>query len=80
MADWDGLDRRKDGGDHDLLIRIDQNLTNHISRMNIHFIEDEKNFGEVNKRLGVVESWLWRGLGAIGVIVFAMKVIPLLIK
>lgn len=75
---WDGKERRKvTDNDHDILIRIDANLTNHINLVSRHVQEDEDRFSKVEKDLQFHNKIVY---GALGVIVFLQIVSKFLIK
>ena len=56
-----------DESDHDLLIRIDENLKNLIAIFKIHEKDDNDRFSKINDRLAMVEKACW-GVG--GALVF----------
>ena len=60
-------DRRKTGADHDLLIRIDQNLTNFIQQFNEHEDKDKEKFDSHSKRIMILERAFWCSVGAFAV-------------
>lgn len=64
---WDGENRRELPDGHDLLIRIDANLTNHIAVVAKHVIDDEVRFSKIDKDLVFHNKLLY---GALGIIAF----------
>lgn len=73
MNGWDGKDRRRDpirGDDHDLLTKIDANLSNFMRRFDDHTAEDSKSFDKL-KTGQDRQNWLIAiGLGIIGAVEF----------
>ena len=53
--------------DHDLLIRIDENIKNLLTNFAAHEIEDKKKFEDIDKRLKFLEKICY-GVG--GTIIF----------
>ena len=69
QRNWEGEERRKNGGrDHDLLIRIEQNLFNFLNAFEAHIKSDDIYFVEQNKRLKSLERYCWLGIGGLGVL------------
>lgn len=65
---WDGrTERRKMSDDHDLLVRIHENLKNHIEIMSKHILDDEHRFDTVRKDLATHNKIIY---GCIGVALF----------
>lgn len=88
MSEWDGKDRRKDNArhnnDHDVLTRIDANLSNFMRRFDDHAAEDVNNFTGINNkadkiedRLSKVEKVMWTAIGGgallAGILKFVVK-------
>ena len=72
---WDGRDRRhKDrpngNGDHDLLTRIDANLSNFMQRFDAHEELDDKRFSGLFKRTDSLQRFMWLLMGAFAIIQF----------
>lgn len=66
---WDGRERRKkprvDGeGDHDLLIRIDANLSNFMRRFEDHERDDNRRFTEIFLEQNALKKFAWLLTGA----------------
>lgn len=80
---WDGQERRGgNSADHDLLTKIDVNLTNfmekyadHIRRFDSHILEDNKKFLEIEKQLNAVQKVLWSAAGVIIFVEFIVRLI-----
>jgi len=75
---WQGDNRRKEerpngGKDHDLLIRIDQNLSNFMIRFNDHVEDDQSNFETLYKRTGNLQKFMWLLLGALSILEVAIR-------
>lgn len=69
---WNGEDRRE-SKDHDLLTRIDANLTNFMSEFKDHTAEDKKSFEEIRKEQDVIKKYLYLFLGGLIVFEFVLK-------
>ena len=73
MTSWQGEERRASCADHDLLIKIDTNLTNFMGRFERHEEFDNTRF----ERLFRVSNWnqkvVWVILGAVA---FAEFIFP----
>ena len=77
MPSWDGDERRKDKSYHDLLIRIDANLSNLIEDFKQHKRDDNEKFdgidvafrGVDNRVKRVEEKIMWYS-GALAVCMF----------
>lgn len=59
--------------ERDLLIRIDQNLENHINNMENHIKDDRSNFKSVNERIGWLQKIVFMGLGALALLKLFIK-------
>ena len=65
---WDNIERRKmSTEDHDLLIKIDANLTNHFETLNSHLVDDKTSFKKITDDMDWVKRVLY---GCVGVVVF----------
>lgn len=82
MSDWEGTDRRKNDHreDHDVLTRIDVNLSNFMRRFEDHTKEDIECFKtedakleKISGRLWTVEKWMWVAIGGFSVLEFILK-------
>jgi len=74
---WDGTERRKtDCLDHDLLIRIDTNLTNFMDKFIAHVLEDKTAFINQDNRIKNIERVVWAAAG----LLFAVELILRFIK
>ena len=72
---YEGMERRSDRKhEHDLLIRIDTNLTNFLERFEKHERTDEAIFIGFGKRLGLLEKALWTLIGALTLVAFVLKI------
>lgn len=75
MTTWDGKERRNGSReDHDLLTRIDVNLTNFMNKFDKHVIEDKEGFMEHDKRIKNLEKVFWCGVGVLFVLEIVIKV------
>lgn len=82
---WDGIDRRHDdsrSGDHDVLTRIDANLSNFMRRFDDHTQDDIKNFTKIDvkanvieERIGRLEKALWVAVGGATIIFGVLKLV-----
>lgn len=73
---WDGKERRAPGPDHDILIRIEESLRNHIEKVERHFVDDATNFKEIRKDVEALKGWRLQILGAVAFVVFLAEFIP----
>lgn len=62
---WDGKTERRQMGqeDHDLLTRIDANLSNHIDNMNNHVTDDSEHFNKLDKDVAWIIKVMYGGVG-----------------
>lgn len=74
---WEGKDRRMTTNDHDVLTRIDANLSNHMRRFDnhatefsAHILKDAADFKEMNLKMDNINRFIWMSLGAAVVIQF----------
>ena len=73
---WDGRERRKmNTDDHDLLIKIDANLSNHFEVMETHMLDDKVAFKKINEDMEWVKKVLYGGVGIIIFIELLAKVV-----
>lgn len=73
---WDGDERRTNGKkDHDLLIKIDSNLTNFIHNFDNHIKADEESFKSQDGRIKSLEKAYWMGVGIIVIVEFVTRFI-----
>lgn len=71
---WDGEERRdKDRDDHDLLTKIDTNLSNFMSRFKEHTEKDEKSFDTLENDVGSLKRYVYICMGGLIVLEFVMK-------
>lgn len=71
---YDGPERRHvNPHDHDLLTRIDANLSNHISLVETHIQDDKTHFKKIDDDLGWIRKILYGGLGVIATIEFLSR-------
>lgn len=61
--------------DHDLLIRIDENMKNMMTSFQSHSAQDAAEFAKTNLRLSNLEKSYWRIMGGVAVIVFIAQLI-----
>lgn len=81
MADqWDGKDRRRENRDHDVLTRIDVNLSNFMTRFEEHTVDDkssfdkmEKAFEKLDERTKILENFKIKFVAVVAAIVFAVE-------
>lgn len=77
---WSGEDRRKkDNGSHDLLIRIDANLSNHLEAFRAHADSDKEHFDRLYLQTSGLKKFMNRAIGAI-VILMAIPTIVFILK
>ena len=79
MSEWDKKERRNGGQpggnkDHDLLTRIDVNLSNFMSRFDVHTKDDDKKFDALFKRTSTLQKFMWLITGAVVIAEFMIKV------
>ena len=75
---WEGVDRRKlnmNNEDHDLLIKINQNIENLLTNFNLHVQSDNVTFREIKARTINLERIVWMGLGALAILNVFLKVV-----
>ena len=73
---WNGEERRKFiREDHDVLTRIDVNLSNFMIRFDDHVKGNAEDFMVVKKRLGIVERYIWIAIGGLIVLEFVLKLV-----
>lgn len=65
---WDGEERRSESRDHDLLTKIDANLSNFMSRFDEHKQSDKEDFNRLYAEQGLLKKYLYMGLGVIAAI------------
>ena len=51
--------------DHDMLTRIDANLSNFMRRFDDHAQSDEENFERLYRKVGFLQKALWIATGAV---------------
>jgi len=75
MTQWDGKERRLNDRDHDVLTRIDANLSNFMSRFDKHtetfdehIKKDSDDFKSVNEKLDDTRKYIWMAVGGIFVL------------
>lgn len=72
----EGADRRKvDDRDHDLLIRIDENMKNMMTNYQLHTTQDATEFAKNDIRLSNLEKSYWKVMGGVAVVVFIAQII-----
>ena len=72
---WNGIENRKNNHNMgEILARIDERLANFISAFDRHMIEDEKKFQEYSTRLGKIEFWQMKMIGALIIISIILQV------
>ena len=72
---WDGNDRRRNNSeDHDLLIKIDNNLSNHIELVQTHIEDDKEKFNKLDADLAWMRKILYAALGIVAFIEFMAKI------
>lgn len=71
---WDGDERRKfDRTDHDVLTRIDVNLSNFMKRFDEHVLEDNGHFDRLYKKTSATNKYIWMAMGGMTVIIFILE-------
>ena len=70
MNKWDGRERRGENRDHDLLTKIDTNLSNFMSRFEEHKKDDEEHFNRLYVGQAFLKKYLYMGLGVIAALEF----------
>lgn len=65
---WDGEERRSEDRSHDLLIRVDTNLSNFMQRFEEHTEMDQKHFERIYPAISDLKSFMWKWTGAIAAI------------
>ena len=71
--DWDGTERRQEHKDHDILIRIDQNLKNFLERCEKQCVDNAAHFDKHSKRITTLEKGYWIAVGVLAVIQVLLK-------
>lgn len=61
--------------DHDLLIKINQNIENLLTNFNLHVQSDNVTFREIKARTINLERIVWMGLGALAILNVFLKVV-----
>lgn len=74
MNDYDGEDRRINGKrDHDLLTRIDVNVSALMESFDNHVDDDEKSFTRLDERTSRLEKFMWVTVGIVVFVEFISK-------
>lgn len=73
--EWGGEERRKSVRDHDVLTRIDANLSNFLNRFEVHINEDANQFKELKEEVKSNQKYILLGIGGICVIAFFIKLV-----
>lgn len=61
---WNGEERRGENRDHDMLTRIDANLSNFMSRFDEHTVSDKEHFDRLYKKTANLQKFLYIAMGA----------------
>lgn len=69
----DPIDRRAIERDHDLLTRIDANLSNFMKRFEDHVAEDKNHFDRLHPKISRLEKFFWMAMGAMTVLELIIK-------
>jgi len=73
---WEGTERRKGGTkDHDLLIRIDANVTTFMDQFDKHEADNKLDFKTLFSRTGTTQKFMWLIAGALAIMEFYFRVI-----
>ena len=72
---YDENDRSDSKEDHDLLIRIDQNVQNFIEAFHAHIIKDEDTFKKLDEQASRLQRGYWIAIGIIIAVDFFIKFI-----
>ena len=76
MNGWDGPERRNGGSrDHDLLIRIDANVTTFMERFDKHELDNKADFKTLFVRTGTIQKFMWLIVGALTLMEFYFRVV-----
>ena len=78
MKKWEGVDRRKsfiNGDDHDLLIKISQNVENVLVNFESHVKQDAIDLKETKGRIGGLEKIVWMGMGGLAILTVILKLV-----
>lgn len=79
MGEYEGAERRisrsKNMTDHDLLIRIDESLSNFLDNFKAHKKSNEKDFGILFPRTSKIQKFMWLIAGAFMVVEFYFRFI-----
>ena len=59
MEDWENNERRAPSPDHDVIIRIDENVKNFIDRFNAHEIWNASQFKTLFTRTTALQKFQW---------------------
>lgn len=73
--EYSGEERRKTERDHDVLTRIDANLSNFMKRFEDHTQEDKNGFGRLDDRTARLERFMWGAIGIIAFVEFLSKIL-----
>ena len=72
---YEGTERRVNKRyEHDLLIRIDANLTNFLDRFEKHEKADNEIYVGFGKRISLLEKAVWTFIGAVTLFAFVLKI------
>lgn len=74
MTEWEGEERRDKERDHDVLTRIDANLSNFMRRFDDHVEDDMGKFKRLTDDVSELKKYLFMGLGIIAFVVFIVKI------
>lgn len=70
MGEREGQDRK----DHDLLTRIDANLSGFMQKFESHTQEDKAHLDRLYDRTARIERIVWMGLGVIAAAEFVLRI------
>ena len=62
---WDQKERRVNSTDHDLLTKIDVNLSLHLETMKSHILDDKIAFKKVNDKIDWQNKVIYMAIGAL---------------
>lgn len=72
MSEWNDGDRKLVDRDHDLLTKIDANLTNFMKRFDEHATEDRSNFEKHDVRITRLEKYGAMAVGALAILQYIL--------
>lgn len=75
MTEWNEEERRqKERDDHDLLTKIDVNLSNFMRRFDEHSESDKEHFDRIYRKTSNLQKFLYMAMGAFAAVETYFKV------